>query len=88
MQRPVMMCTGATTLGDNNAPVAVQANDAPRSIVAKTSKVAPHVSELVRDLRRLMEPFTATKLRERRYPHVMAPGLPGFIAETVVPAHS
>ena len=38
----------------------------PKSIVAKASKVAPQVSELVRDLRKIMNPYTASNLREKR----------------------
>jgi len=62
---------GATVLGDGgaSAPLSSKADAAavPRSIVAKASKVAPQVGELVRDLRKLMSPYTATKLREKKF---------------------
>ena len=38
----------------------------PRTIVAKGSKVSSYVAELIKDLRKLMSPYTATNLRERR----------------------
>eukprot|EP00598_Pedospumella_elongata_P005268 CAMPEP_0184980784 /NCGR_PEP_ID=MMETSP1098-20130426/10674_1 /TAXON_ID=89044 /ORGANISM="Spumella elongata, Strain CCAP 955/1" /LENGTH=419 /DNA_ID=CAMNT_0027504265 /DNA_START=86 /DNA_END=1345 /DNA_ORIENTATION=+ len=41
--------------------------DVPRSIVAKANKVSPIVGELVRDIRKLMGPYTATNLREKSY---------------------
>ena len=59
---------GATVL-DNGVAAPLKKEEAaiPRSIVAKASKVAPQVSELVRDVRKLMSPYTATKLREKRF---------------------
>ena len=59
---------GATIL-DNGVAAPLKKEEAaiPRSIVAKASKVAPQVSELVRDVRKLMSPYTATKLREKRF---------------------
>ena len=42
------------------------AGNVPRSIVAKGGKVGPLVSELCKNLRQLMGPYTATKLRERK----------------------
>jgi len=39
----------------------------PRSIVAKSSKVAPMVGSLVKDIRKMMGPYTASHLRERNY---------------------
>eukprot|EP01038_Epipyxis_sp_PR26KG_P008146 gene8146-11026_t len=56
---------GATTLSED-AVVDVNEN-VPKSIVAKGSKVGTHVGELVMDIRRLMEPYTANKLREKSY---------------------
>jgi ribosome biogenesis protein SSF1/2 len=41
--------------------------DVPKSIVAKSSKVVPNVAELVRDIRKMMSPYTATNLRERSF---------------------
>ena len=60
---------GATVLGDGGVAAPLKKDEAaiPRSIVAKASKVAPQVSELVRDVRKLMSPYTATKLREKRF---------------------
>jgi ribosome biogenesis protein SSF1/2 len=40
--------------------------DVPRSIVARASKVAPMVSELICDIRKMMNPHTASNLKERR----------------------
>eukprot|EP01041_Mallomonas_annulata_P006708 gene6708-13596_t len=45
-------------------------DDIPKSIVAKVGKVVPNVRELVRELRKLMEPHTASNLRERNYNRV------------------
>jgi hypothetical protein len=45
----------------------VPKSDVPRSIVAKANKVSPLVGTLVKDLRKLMGPYTATHLKERRY---------------------
>jgi ribosome biogenesis protein SSF1/2 len=42
-------------------------DNVPRSIVAKTSKVAPMVSHLVKDLRKMMGPYTASHLKEKSY---------------------
>lgn len=44
----------------------VPKSDVPRSIVAKANKVSPLVGTLVKDLRKLMGPYTATHLKERR----------------------
>ena len=44
-----------------------KAEEVPRSIVAKTSKVTPSVGELVVDLRKMMNPYTASSLKERSY---------------------
>lgn len=53
---------GATTLDGKS--LSKQIDDGiPRSIVAKGSKVAPKVSELIHDLRRLMLPYTASNLK-------------------------
>ena len=38
----------------------------PRTIVARSGKVRTYVAELIKDLRKLMEPNTASNLRERR----------------------
>jgi ribosome biogenesis protein SSF1/2 len=59
---------GATVLGAGGAaaPLTKEAI-VPKSIVAKASKVAPPVGELVRDIRKLMSPYTASNLREKRF---------------------
>eukprot|EP01039_Chlorochromonas_danica_P012760 gene12760-14679_t len=44
-----------------------QTENIPRSIVAKVGKISPLVKGLVQDLRRIMGPFTAMNLKERRY---------------------
>eukprot|EP01031_Cornospumella_fuschlensis_P035600 gene35600-43175_t len=48
---------------------AIQTEDslAPRSIVAKAGKVDPFVTELIMETRKVMEPYTARNLRERRF---------------------
>jgi ribosome biogenesis protein SSF1/2 len=38
----------------------------PRSFVIKSGHVSPAVAQLVRDIRKMMEPNTASKLKERR----------------------
>jgi hypothetical protein len=38
----------------------------PKSIVARASKVAPVVAQLIHDLRKMMNPHTANSLKERR----------------------
>lgn len=43
-----------------------QTENIPRSIVAKVGKISPLVKGLVQDLRRMMGPFTAMNLKERR----------------------
>ena len=60
---------GATVLTAQGSQEALnkEQSDIPRSIVAKGSKVIPQVGELVRDLRKLMDPHTAKNLREKNY---------------------
>jgi len=60
---------GATVLNSSGGQEALAKadNEVPRSIVAKGSKVIPLVGELVRDLRKLMGPYTASNLREKSY---------------------
>ncbi|KAH7342083.1 Brix domain-containing protein [Rhizoctonia solani] len=41
-------------------------SSAPKSIVVKHGQVGPALSQLVRDLRKVMEPNTASRLRERK----------------------
>ena len=63
---------GATILqtagGSNeaNEVLAEKSLNVPRTIVAKASKVSTYVAELIRDIRKLMAPYTAANLRERR----------------------
>jgi hypothetical protein len=45
----------------------VHADNIPRTIVARSYKVAPCVGELIKDVRKMMGPFTASNLRERRW---------------------
>lgn len=40
-------------------------SNAPKSVVVKHGQVGPALSQLVRDLRKVMEPNTASKLRVR-----------------------
>jgi len=60
---------GATVITAQGATAALdkEESEVPRSIVAKGSKVIPQVGELVRDLRKLMGPYTASNLREKSY---------------------
>jgi hypothetical protein len=44
-----------------------QSETIPRSIVAKVGKVSGVINDIVHDLRRVMGPFTATNLKERKY---------------------
>ncbi|KAA8566899.1 hypothetical protein EYC84_009996 [Monilinia fructicola] len=63
-----------THVGANNGPAgaksasASQASRSPKSMVirAGAGEVGPSVSQLVRDVRRMMEPDTASRLKERR----------------------
>lgn len=45
----------------------VHADNIPRTIVARSYKVAPCVGELIKDVRKMMGPYTASNLRERSY---------------------
>lgn len=58
---------GATVITAQGSSETLQKEEVPRSIVAKGSKVIPQVGELVRDIRKLMGPYTATNLREKSY---------------------
>lgn len=60
---------GATKLYAEEVPEETKKlpDNIPRSIVAKASKVGPKVTELIRDFRKMMNPYTATNLRERAY---------------------
>jgi hypothetical protein len=54
-------------LDEENKPMAKADTMVPRSIVARGSKLYGPVKTLVCDMRKLMEPYTAVKLKERRY---------------------
>ncbi|GBG29129.1 Suppressor of SWI4 1-like [Hondaea fermentalgiana] len=43
-----------------------EGKDVPRSIVVRHGRAGGHLTDLVEDLRKVMGPYTATKLRERR----------------------
>ncbi len=43
-----------------------QTENIPRSIVAKVGKVSPIVKGLIQDIRRVMGPYTAMNLKERK----------------------
>ena len=60
---------GATKLYAEEIPEETKKipDNIPRSIVARASKVGPRVSDLIRDFRKMMNPYTATNLRERGY---------------------
>lgn len=62
-----------THIGANNGPPgkavsAAQASRAPKSMVIRVGagEVGPSVSQLVKDVRLMMEPGTASRLKERR----------------------
>jgi hypothetical protein len=44
----------------------VKDKDVPRSLVVRASVVAPTVRLLIRDLRKVMSPYTAMNLKERK----------------------
>ena len=58
--------SGATVLPVDGSNAKLSTQDVPRSIVAKCSKVDVATAELIQDLRRLMGPYTATNLKEKR----------------------
>lgn len=58
--------SGATVLQGDGSNATLSSQDAPRSIVAKCSKVDMATAELIQDLRKLMGPYTATNLKEKR----------------------
>jgi len=58
---------GATVISEDGRQESLEKDSIPRSIVAKASKVIVEVGELVRDLRKLMGPYTANNLREKKY---------------------
>ena len=58
---------GAVSLSEDFKRDQEALSNVPRSIVAKTSKVAPMVSHLVKDIRKMMGPYTAAHLKERAY---------------------
>ncbi len=60
--------TGATVYNEKTkGSVALSSTEdvIPKSIVAKGSKVIPVVNDLVKDIRRMMNPHTASKLKEK-----------------------
>eukprot|EP00606_Chrysophyceae_sp_TOSAG23-5_P000965 GSChrysophyteH2.ASY1.ANO1.1045.1 assembled CDS len=56
---------GATVL-EGGVQTALANDMVPRSIVARSGKVITQVSELIRDMRKLMGPHTTAKLQEKR----------------------
>ena len=56
---------GATVL-EGGVQTALANDMVPRSIVARSGKVMTQVSELIRDMRKLMGPHTTAKLQEKR----------------------
>ena len=57
---------GATVLNKDNKSQAKSDAYVPRSIVARGSKLQGPARTLVGDLRRLMEPYTAVNLKEKK----------------------
>jgi ribosome biogenesis protein SSF1/2 len=57
--------TGATVL-EGGVQSSLEKELVPRSIVARSGKVISQVSELIRDMRKLMGPHTTAKLQEKR----------------------
>ncbi|CAE6490550.1 unnamed protein product [Rhizoctonia solani] len=73
-------------------PASAGTSGAPKSIVVKHGQVGPALAQLVRDLRKVMEPNTASRLRERKRNKlkdylVIAPtlGVTHIIALTLTP---
>ncbi|RKP11830.1 Brix domain-containing protein, partial [Piptocephalis cylindrospora] len=52
--------------GSNPTSASTQAARAPKSFVIRSGNPGIHVAALVKDVRRVMEPHTATKLKERK----------------------
>lgn len=44
----------------------IKDKDVPRSLVVRASVVAPAIRLLIRDLRKVMSPYTAMNLKERK----------------------
>lgn len=65
-RRDISAPVNAVVLDKHNTPSQLLEEKVPRSIVARGNKLYGPVKELVRDLRKLMEPYTAVNLRERR----------------------
>lgn len=62
--------TGGSVPVDNNRGAigdGMGEKDIPRSLVVRASKVTPTLRVLIRDIRRLMSPYTALNLKEKRY---------------------
>ena len=57
---------GATVVGSDGKAEGLTTQDIPKSIVAKVSKVDGKTAELIMDIRKLMGPYTASKLKEKR----------------------
>lgn len=50
------------TVGDGMAE-----KDIPRTLVVRASKVTPTLRLLIKDIRKLMSPYTALNLKEKKY---------------------
>jgi ribosome biogenesis protein SSF1/2 len=55
--------TSNSTVAD---PIPIENDGIPRSLVIRRGRVGKYARELVQDLRSIMSPYTATKLRERK----------------------
>ena len=63
----ILPTVGSSTTDVNDALIEKQIDSSiPRTIVAKVGKIGNSVTELVKDFRKLMNPHTASNLRERR----------------------
>ena len=63
--RPKMAKKNVPTLPEKPPTTTTKDNAVPKSFIFKKGKVTKNTAQLILDLRRVMEPNTATKLRER-----------------------
>ena len=58
-----------THLKDSNAKGDTAPTGTPKSFIIKHGQVGSSLTQLVRDMRKVMEPNTASRLKVRGYPH-------------------
>lgn len=57
-----------THLKDSNANAETSSTGTPKSFIIKHGQVGSSLTQLVRDMRKVMEPNTASRLKVRGYP--------------------